>query len=239
MTYLIQSRRSHLGEWRLFVLFAVFNIFTTATAQFYVCNSTSPCVNGACCGVKPGEAQGVSHPRLSPSCHLHTNDIQLCGYDPDDQCSKANCVSNCDAKAECGKWAATAGAECPLNVCCSEFGFCGTTSEFCGDGCQSNCGQPTEPSCSSNDVLKKVIGYYESWSSNSRKCDGWTPDQLPAQSLTHLVWSFALFQPNSARDGWELYLMDDYDGYMDTLMQEFTYLQVHHPQLSMMLSVGG
>ncbi|OJJ36372.1 hypothetical protein ASPWEDRAFT_108842 [Aspergillus wentii DTO 134E9] len=209
MAYSSQSRHSRSWEWRLLVLFILFNIFSTATAQFYVCNSTSPCVNGACCGVKPGEASG------------------LCGYDPDDQCSKANCVSNCDAKAECGKWAATAGAKCPLNVCCSSYGFCGTTSEFCDKGdddnksCQSNCGSPTEPSCSSNDVLKKVIGYYESWASNSRRCDGWTPNQLPAQSLTHLSFAKNLVRMlqkyglNGADLDWEYPGADDRGGNSD------------------------
>lgn len=32
------------------------------------------------------------------------------------------------AHAECGPYAATAGATCPLNVCCDNAGFCGTTS---------------------------------------------------------------------------------------------------------------
>ena len=33
------------------------------------------------------------------------------------------CVSNCDAAAQCGKDAATYNATCPLNVCCSQYGF--------------------------------------------------------------------------------------------------------------------
>ncbi|KXN66143.1 glycoside hydrolase family 18 protein, partial [Conidiobolus coronatus NRRL 28638] len=28
---------------------------------------------------------------------------------------------------------------CPLNICCSKDGFCDTTPEHCGKGCQSNC----------------------------------------------------------------------------------------------------
>ncbi|KAF7618668.1 hypothetical protein AFLA_000319 [Aspergillus flavus NRRL3357] len=47
-------------------------------------------------------------------------------------------MSNCDARAECGKYASTPNTKCPLNNCCSEFGFCGTTSEFCTAECQSN-----------------------------------------------------------------------------------------------------
>lgn len=43
-------------------------------------------------------------------------------------CGKG-CLSNCDAKAECGEYAKVKGQTCPLNVCCSKHGFCGTTSE--------------------------------------------------------------------------------------------------------------
>ncbi|KAJ6503678.1 hypothetical protein C8R45DRAFT_1209318 [Mycena sanguinolenta] len=37
------------------------------------------------------------------------------------------CTSNCDAKAQCGPNAPAGQELCPLNVCCSQFGFCGTT----------------------------------------------------------------------------------------------------------------
>ena len=46
---------------------------------------------------------------------------------------------------------------CPLNVCCSPYGFCGTTTEFCG-----NVTFP-EPSCSGTSASKRTIGYYEGW----------------------------------------------------------------------------
>ncbi|KAJ5344046.1 CAZyme family GH18 [Penicillium brevicompactum] len=167
--------------------------------------------------------------------------IQLCGYDPDKSCG-STCVSNCNATAECGKWAATAGTTCPLNVCCSEFGFCGTTSEFCNAGtdggkCQSNCYQPTQPSCKSNDVLKKVIGYYESWSAE-RTCDSWSPSNLPVQSLTHIYWSFALFKPWN--DGWNVYLMDeDKISNLNDMVADFIALKDDNPSLKCFLSVGG
>uniref|UniRef100_A0A2N9G7K7 chitinase n=1 Tax=Fagus sylvatica TaxID=28930 RepID=A0A2N9G7K7_FAGSY len=31
------------------------------------------------------------------------------------------------------------GAVCPNGLCCSKYGWCGTTSDYCGDGCQSQC----------------------------------------------------------------------------------------------------
>ncbi|PHU23618.1 Pro-hevein [Capsicum chinense] len=37
----------------------------------------------------------------------------------------------------CGRQAG--GRACANRLCCSQFGFCGTTREYCGAGCQSNC----------------------------------------------------------------------------------------------------
>lgn len=70
----------------------------TFTRRDYSCSASNPCSNGACCG-----ATGI------------------CGYGPT-YCGKG-CISQCDAKAECGKYAETPGKTCPLNTCCSEFGF--------------------------------------------------------------------------------------------------------------------
>lgn len=131
-----------------------------------------------------------------------------------------SCLSNCDAKAECGEYAKTPNATCPLNVwyvvpchssglantrtqySCSQFGFCGTTSEFCDDTCQSNCIEHPDPPASTNDTVlskgkrhfpiccifhekvvpnaevTKVIGYYEGWNSRS-ECHQNLPSDLP------------------------------------------------------------
>ncbi len=81
-----------------------------------------PCYNGACCG-KSG----------------------FCGYGPT-YCGEG-CSSHCDAHAECGQYSESGGENLVLcrfselppvrtvsgltdddrNVCCSQFGFCGTT----------------------------------------------------------------------------------------------------------------
>ena len=65
----------------------------------YKCSSKKPCSNGACCGGEDG----------------------YCGYGPT-YCGE-KCVSNCDAHAECGKDSKTPGEKCPLNTCCSQYGF--------------------------------------------------------------------------------------------------------------------
>ncbi|OBT62696.1 hypothetical protein VE03_07107 [Pseudogymnoascus sp. 23342-1-I1] len=127
-------------------------------------------------------------------------------------------------------------------VCCSAYGFCGTTTDFCtqtddeDSSCQSNCGFPVEPSCSSNDVSKKVIGYYESWST-TRKCDSWRPGDIAANSLTHLNFAFALFK--EYKGDWEIYF--DQSGSEDIydLISEFIDLKQTNPGLSCFLSIGG
>jgi chitinase len=105
------------------------------------------CVNGACCSNKG-----------------------ICGYAPT-ECGTGNCISNCNATAPCGQYAISTEKNCPLNVCCSFFGFCGSTSEFCTMGgerpCQQGfgtCGDAPRPSCSGGDTTsKRVVGYYEGW----------------------------------------------------------------------------
>jgi len=62
------------------------------------CDDSTPCVNGACCSVSG-----------------------FCGYSPA-FCGAGNCTSNCNAKAQCGPYAVEGEQNCPLNVCCSQFG---------------------------------------------------------------------------------------------------------------------
>lgn len=63
------------------------------------CNAQTPCPIAACCG-KNG----------------------LCGYSPS-ECGAGNCISKCDSKAECGQYGMPGKQNCPLNVCCSQFGY--------------------------------------------------------------------------------------------------------------------
>lgn len=41
---------------------------------------------------------------------------------------------------QCGSQAG--GETCPGQLCCSKWGWCGTTDDYCGPGCQSNCPSP-------------------------------------------------------------------------------------------------
>lgn len=150
---------------------------TASSSATYKCDENTPCSNGACCGT-----------------------VGYCGYGPT-YCGttgtspNADCWSNCDAFAECGRYAAPTRTECPLNVCCSEFGFCGTTPDFCSTGCQSNCNQP-ESGASNSNSQQRIMAYYESWS-NGKQCMGMNINQIPVQSLTHLNYAFGYIAPDT------------------------------------------
>ena len=75
-----------------------FSNATLVRRDDYSCGPKKPCSNGACCG-RSG----------------------YCGYGST-YCG-SGCVSNCDATAECGKDAKVPGTQCPLNTCCSQYGF--------------------------------------------------------------------------------------------------------------------
>lgn len=119
------------------------------------------------------------------------------------------CWSNCDAHAECGRNSDPPNKECPLNVCCSQFGFCGMADDFCKvtyneeTSCQSNCDQPNSGASGGN-VQKRIIGYYEAWN-YQKKCIGIRMQDIPVSSLTHIYYSFGYIRPST----FDIIPMDD------------------------------
>ncbi|KAL2807888.1 glycosyl hydrolases family 18-domain-containing protein [Aspergillus granulosus] len=152
------------------------------------------------------------------------------------------CWSNCDAHAECGRFAELAGKACPLNVCCSAYGFCGMTEEFCAvtddeeTSCQSNCEQPGSGGRES-DAQKRVIGYYEAW--NYRKqCIKMGFNDIPVGSLTHLYYSFGYIEPES----YDIVPMNDggdSEPVSSTTFTQITDLKRKNPALKVVLALGG
>ncbi|KAF7510841.1 hypothetical protein GJ744_005941 [Endocarpon pusillum] len=185
----------------------------------YSCSESKPCKNGACC------------PKATGYCNYGEKYCGTNGQSPNDVC-----WSNCNAKAECGKDADPPGKKCPLNVCCSPFGFCGMTSEFCdkgtheNPGCQSNCDQPGSGG-SGGDVQKRVIGYYEAWA-HDRKCQGMDLKNIPTGALTHLYFSFGYISPGE----FDLVPMDDLD---PDLFSQFTDVKRSNPGLKTVIALGG
>ena len=103
------------------------------------------------------------------------------------------CVAGCDSKSYCdpsryGDFAEV--AHCPLNVCCSKYGFCELTEEFCGTKTVKR------PSCATDSSLTKVIAYYEGWAAN-RPCHAFFPENIPLGVYTHLNFMFATINPKT------------------------------------------
>ncbi|ESK89422.1 class v [Moniliophthora roreri MCA 2997] len=191
-----------------FTLLAVLNLSLQVfaadpPADPFSCSPTQPCKIG-CCGKN-----------------------NVCGLGPD-YCSAENCVSSCDQKSDCDpgwgpQW--SAHEKCPLNVCCSKFGFCGTTEEFCGSNTVKR------PSCSGNSATNRVVGYYEGWST-TRACDGMFPENIPLGTYTHLNYAFAFVDPKT----FAVAPMAELD---KELYPRFTALKQVNPGLETWISIGG
>ncbi|KAK8076337.1 hypothetical protein PG994_003609 [Apiospora phragmitis] len=201
---------------------AALGIAATADPD-YTCSKTKPCASG-CCG--PLDDTGTGACGLGP---------KFCGED---------CTSTCQEKSECdpdnwGPQYANA-TDCPLNVCCSEFGFCGTTPGFCGGKVVSS------PECGSRSSDGRTIGYYEGWN-GQRPCGIWNsptrgtwadirqamkPDDIPLGYYTHIFYSFALVHP----DTFHVVQMDTETG---SHYDEVTQLKNRQPGLEVWIAIGG
>ncbi|KAL3476933.1 glycosyl hydrolases family 18-domain-containing protein [Aspergillus californicus] len=188
------------------------NDFGLLRRDKFRCDKDKPCANGACCG-------------KSGYCGFGDKYCGTTGKSPND-----DCWSNCHAHAECGKDAVKPGTKCPLNVCCSAFGFCGTTEDFCNEDCQSNCEQPSSGASSGN-VQERIIGYYEAWNYD-KYCMGMNIKQIPVESLTHVNYAFAYISP----DDYEIGPMPDVP---EKTLSDFTALKERNPNVVLGVSLGG
>jgi chitinase len=149
-----------------------------------------------------------------------------------------------DAKAECGPYAVEGSQKCPLDVCCSEFGFCGSTTEFCvwTNSADSNyaecsteyggCGAVDRPTCKGgSSVSKRNVGYYESWA-NTRACQQVAPEDLNLDGFTSINFAFTFFDATT----FEITPMDSNGA---SLYSRFTALKSKKPGLEAFISVGG
>src|SRR3569833_100726 len=100
---------------------------------------------------------------------------------------------------------------CPLNACCDDWGFCGTTSKFCTisksptgapgthasgqNGCISNCGTNITNN-SKPPASFRSIGYFEAWNFN-RACLFMDVEDLqdPGMVFTHIHFAFGTITP--------------------------------------------
>ncbi|KAJ8110045.1 hypothetical protein OPT61_g7002 [Boeremia exigua] len=112
----------------------------------------------------------------------------------------------------------------------AKHGFCGTTSDFCGDGCQSKCKQP-KPDVGSSNSRQVVIGYYEGWNMK-KKCGTMTPEEIPVHSLTHLIFSFGFIAPGTFK-------IEPMTDFQPSLFGRVTDLKMKKPSLKVLIALGG
>ncbi|AEO68677.1 glycoside hydrolase family 18 protein [Thermothielavioides terrestris NRRL 8126] len=173
------------------------------------CSKKKPCKSG-CCG--PLDDTGVG----------------ICGTGPK-FCGKG-CTSSCDYKSECDpgwgmQWSNS--SKCPLNVCCSQYGFCGTTDQYCQGKVVS------VPQCdpNKNSSHARTIGYYEGWNWQ-RPCGTMKPSQIPIGYYSHVYFAFSLANPHTFR-------LEPMDSKTGTLYDGVAELKMRQPSLEVWIAVGG
>ncbi|KNC84198.1 hypothetical protein SARC_03587 [Sphaeroforma arctica JP610] len=121
---------------------------------------------------------------------------------------------------------------CPLNACCSQWGFCGWTEDYCNVDCISDCQyRPSPPACDGT-APQVRLGYYASWAT-ARECRPKPPVSLAsiAGDYTHLVFSFAHVSID--------FKIEAAAPTDEPLFKEFTDLKVTSPALRCLIAVGG
>ncbi|KAF2720853.1 glycoside hydrolase family 18 protein [Polychaeton citri CBS 116435] len=181
------------------------------------CGPGSPCIDGSCCSRE-----------------------HKCGYGPD-YCDNG-CLYNCTAKAMCGRFS-DGGVGCPLHLCCSYYGWCGTEQQHCYDPepqfgktpCQQgygSCAITDPPHCdaSAGSARGRTIAYFQGYNGRTRKCQTVEPSQINTKGLTHLYFAFAFFNPET----FHITPMDDKD---KDLYPQFTALASN--TLQTWIAIGG
>ncbi|KAH1913703.1 hypothetical protein KXW47_005080 [Aspergillus fumigatus] len=229
---------AHRALFHLLGLWALFLVLTKAQD----CSSANPCATGCCnkfgyygigddyCGANVCVASCDYKPDCDASNPCATgccNKYRYCGLGPD-YCDAEVCVAGCDNKSYCdpggfGEFAEV--AKCPLNVCCSKFGFYRLTKEFCSDK------KVTRPSCSKSGSLNRVVGYYKDWTVK-RPCNVFYPEQIPLGVYTHLNYAFATVNP-------ETFEVLPGSAYETKLMKRLTDLKKIDPDLKVFIAIGG
>lgn len=154
---------------------------TTSTGAL-MCGPNSPCIDGSCCGKN-----------------------NICGFG-DDYCG-SGCQNGCKAKALCGRDSEGGHVSCGMNLCCSYYGWCGVTADYCTPGkfgCQQGFGScethtPFQCDASAASATKRTIGYYQGGDvySTGGVCSRVRASEIAKHKYTHLYWAFAEINPTT------------------------------------------
>ncbi|ORY32207.1 hypothetical protein LY90DRAFT_423181, partial [Neocallimastix californiae] len=64
-----------------------------------------------------------------------------CGHTNSLKCPNDLTVSVTGQTSSDGRCGFVNGYSCPKNQCCSQYGYCGTTTKYCGAGCDKHFGK--------------------------------------------------------------------------------------------------
>ncbi|EFA79685.1 hypothetical protein PPL_07376 [Heterostelium album PN500] len=147
-------------------------------------------------------------------------------------------IPTVNPKAECGPVAPIIptrpfNSTCRVGACCSQWGYCGLTAEFCTvtnsdtnapgtTGCISNCGMEFIKSEPPTNFIS--IGYYEAWNSG-RPCLNAQIDRIDISNYTHIHFAFAT-------------ITSDFGVSVSAYPDSFTRFK-HLPRVKKILSFGG
>ncbi|CAG8960671.1 hypothetical protein HYFRA_00013439, partial [Hymenoscyphus fraxineus] len=201
-----------------FLFFVFLGIISRAVCDDNPCNADNPCIEGCC-----------------------SSSSNVCGYGPN-YCGLDYCIANASTNGTCAHlsecdpgvnpgWGTTWGSDyasattCPLHVCCSEYGFCGTAPDFCGDS------SVAEPVCDGSSATQRTIGYYEGWNLE-RTCQTMEPEDIPIGGYTHLNFAFLFIDPDT-------YTVTPMEPSQEALYSRVVALKKKKSTLEVWISIGG
>lgn len=156
------------------------NLGVAFYAKYFTVNTTIPCTTGLGCTTVLLEAEDGSDTGLSAAMTFEASNYVS---------APANMTESPDGS--CG---AAVGYFCPSGNCCSAYGYCGSTSDFCGSNCLSEYG--TCNSTSISDLFKTAMAncitdedagaeYY--WDAENAVFWTWDTAELIERKFTEIV----------------------------------------------------
>jgi len=137
----------------------------------------------------------------------------------------------------CGSQAGGATCTDP-NQCCSQYGYCGNGSAYCGTGCQNGCPPTSAPTAQHPITLpppiplvptpplsNAIVGFFASWGTLA-------PGDVRYSDLSHIIWAFA--SPCPSCEGGFQALESDYQTQLNTLVT-----LGHQNGVKVLISLGG
>jgi chitinase len=149
-------------------------------AKYFTVNTTYPCTNGLGCTTVLLEAEDGSDTGKSAAMTFEASNY-------------ASAPSNLTETTD-GSCGASVFYYCKTGDCCSAYGYCGSTSDYCGTNCLSEYGSCTSTSISdqfkaamANGITDEDAGGEYYWDSTNALFWTWDTPELIARKFTEIV----------------------------------------------------